>query len=162
MKLLSNLTITDESILTAALLHDIIEDTTIKKDFISEAFSPHVANLVEECTRPEKYKDRKYEWNEGFKDKSIESVLIKIADRFCNTMDFYHTPEKKDYAVKYAIQGYPFYSLVMHEKKDQFIRLMGKNVVQVYGLIAQMNGMEGNTFNLFSEDNHEEAKKLSD
>jgi GTP diphosphokinase / guanosine-3',5'-bis(diphosphate) 3'-diphosphatase len=54
----------DERVVAAALLHDVVEDTTTKPEEIEERFGPEVATLVREMTedsRIEDYPERKAE-----------------------------------------------------------------------------------------------------
>lgn len=50
--------VTDESILIAALLHDLIEETEVKITQIEKEFGKQVANLVQEMTRTEPNADQ--------------------------------------------------------------------------------------------------------
>ena len=45
--------VTDEDLLCAAVLHDILEETTVTPDELKELFGPRVSNLVVELTRTE-------------------------------------------------------------------------------------------------------------
>lgn len=109
MKRVSDYGIVDDAILIAAVLHDVIEDCEQRyTDQLARLFGPKILNIVEECSRPERdgaTKADKYRFLESFKSKSIESVIIKIADRMCNVMDYYRVKPK--YAAEYAMQAYP-------------------------------------------------------
>jgi len=96
----------------AALMHDLDEDTTFKVADIRAEFGDTVADLVQELSRPDNYgKTRadKYEWMETYMEKSLESTIIKIADRYSNVMDYMADEKKQAYASFYALQGYPVY-----------------------------------------------------
>jgi len=112
MKRVSDYGIEDPNVLSAALLHDILEDCSKEYcDRIIDEFGMSVMSIVRECTRlegDEATKKEKYDFLSSFKDKSIVSVVIKIADRFCNVMD-YGRAGKNEYASKYALQAYPLY-----------------------------------------------------
>ena len=94
----------DEDSIIAALLHDVIEDTSITADEITKMFGPTVAELVEGVTKLTRvqYTSREDEQMENLRKmlmamaKDIRVILIKIADRLHNmrTMD-YQTPEKQ-------------------------------------------------------------------
>ena len=94
----------DEDSIVAALLHDVIEDTSITADEITKMFGPTVAELVEGVTKLTRvqYTSREDEQMENLRKmlmamaKDIRVILIKIADRLHNmrTMD-YQTPEKQ-------------------------------------------------------------------
>lgn len=108
MKTLSNWGVTDETILTAAVLHDVIEDTGVTKEQIAYEFGLNVAVMVMECTRPKEQADKKgkLDFLKSFSEKSEGSVLIKLADRFCNVEDYLKS-YKTNYAYWYAYQAYP-------------------------------------------------------
>ena len=102
---------TPEEIISAAVLHDVIEDCNVIYEELVGLFGENVANIVEECSRDAGHetKQQKYDFLKSFGDKSPESVLVKIADRYCNVMDYARTPNKKHYASTYALQAYPLY-----------------------------------------------------
>ena len=117
--------ITKDEILSAAMLHDYIEDVGGEYSYIKSEFNENVAIIVQECTR-EADKDTKlgkYQFLESFHRKSTASLLIKIADRYCNVMDYYRTPGKTRYASKYAMQAHPLYS-EYHKRKLFFMNVM--------------------------------------
>lgn len=72
-------------ILAAALLHDIIEDTTTKRDEVFARFGPRVASLVEEVSRPPGMTNS--DFTQRIATGSARSVLIRIADRLDNLED---------------------------------------------------------------------------
>ncbi len=85
MKTLWNWGVRDEATLIAALLHDTLEDTSLTEEEIQVEFGEYVCTLVKELT----FKDgSKKDYLQSFKDKSIDSLLIKVADRVCNVHDF--------------------------------------------------------------------------
>jgi len=82
----------DHETLMAALLHDVIEDTPVTKDELSELFGYTVAELVEGVSKLDKLKfDNKEEMQaENFRKmvlamvQDIRVILIKLADRTHN------------------------------------------------------------------------------
>ena len=107
-----------DDILSAAMLHDIIEDQIdkISIDCLKKIFGEKVVKIVEECTRDDSggaSKKHKWEFLCSFANKSQESVAIKIADRYCNVLDFWDTDKK--YAAKYALQAWPLYSVFVRK-----------------------------------------------
>ena len=94
----------DEDSIVAALLHDVIEDTSLTHEDIARQFGPSVADIVEgvsKLTRVQ-YTSKEDEQMENLRKmllamaKDIRVILIKIADRLHNmrTMD-YQSPEKQ-------------------------------------------------------------------
>jgi GTP pyrophosphokinase len=94
----------DEDSIIAALLHDVIEDTTLTHADIAHEFGPAVADIVEGVTKLTRvnYTSREEEQMENMRkmlmamSKDIRVILIKLADRLHNmrTMD-YQSPEKQ-------------------------------------------------------------------
>ena len=94
----------DEDSIIAALLHDIIEDTSLTHEDIARQFGAAVADIVEGVTKLTRvqYTSKEDEQAENLRKmlmamaKDIRVILIKIADRLHNmrTMD-YQTPEKQ-------------------------------------------------------------------
>jgi RelA/SpoT family (p)ppGpp synthetase len=82
----------DHEALIAALLHDVIEDTEISHEDISDAFGSVVADLVEGVSKLDKLKFRSKEeaQAENFRKmtmamvQDIRVILIKLADRTHN------------------------------------------------------------------------------
>ncbi len=94
----------DEDSIVAALLHDVIEDTTLTHADIAHQFGTPVADIVEGVTKLTRvqYTSKEDEQMENLRKmllamaKDIRVILIKIADRLHNmrTMDF-QNPEKQ-------------------------------------------------------------------
>lgn len=82
----------DAPTLTAALLHDVVEDTEISKEEISERFGESVAELVDGVSKLDKIQFQTQEdaQAENFRKmllamaRDVRVVLIKLADRLHN------------------------------------------------------------------------------
>ena len=94
----------DEDSIIAALLHDVIEDTSLTHADIARQFGPAVADIVEGVTKLTRvqYTSKEDEQAENLRKmllamaKDIRVVLIKIADRLHNMRTMaYQTPEKQ-------------------------------------------------------------------
>jgi len=72
---------TNEAILAAAYLHDIIEDTVVTGTELSLLFGDHVATLVWEVTHAELPEAAGYSFPNLI---SKEAIMIKFADRLSN------------------------------------------------------------------------------
>jgi GTP diphosphokinase / guanosine-3',5'-bis(diphosphate) 3'-diphosphatase len=89
MGILSEAGITDPNILSAALLHDTLEDTETTIDELTDAFGPIITGLVIEATddqappRAERYAAQIAK----VPSYSHDAKLIKIADRIANIRD---------------------------------------------------------------------------
>jgi (p)ppGpp synthase/HD superfamily hydrolase len=126
--------------LIASALHDVVEDCNVELSEIEKQYGKLVAKWVDEMSRPEsdgKTFQDKYEWLKGFKDKSDESIIIKIADRYVNVMDYHRDPKKVVYSSKYALQAYPLY----HEfiKRDiEYSSLIYKDLAKLSNIIRDI------------------------
>jgi len=82
----------DSQALTAALLHDVMEDTTVTKSEISEKFGRLVAELVDGVSKLDKieFESQEQEQAENFRKmflamaRDVRVILIKLADRLHN------------------------------------------------------------------------------
>jgi GTP diphosphokinase / guanosine-3',5'-bis(diphosphate) 3'-diphosphatase len=76
----------DPVVVTAALLHDTIEDTKTTAEELSREFGPQVAAIVEEVTDDKRLPkaERKRLQVENAPHKSPRAKLIKIADKISN------------------------------------------------------------------------------
>jgi guanosine-3',5'-bis(diphosphate) 3'-pyrophosphohydrolase len=89
--------VTDRDVLTAALLHDTIEDTTTDGDDIFEEFGPDVLRWVAALTKdkrlPDEERERRYV--EALVAGGWQVHLCKLADICDNLIDSSHVPEEK-------------------------------------------------------------------
>ena len=94
----------DEDSIIAALLHDVIEDTSLTHDDIAKQFGTAVADIVEGVTKLTRvqYTSKEDEQAENLRkmllamSKDIRVILIKIADRLHNMRTMaYQSPEKQ-------------------------------------------------------------------
>jgi (p)ppGpp synthase/HD superfamily hydrolase len=135
MYLLTTWGIQDEEILAAALLHDTLEDTDLDELTIWKEFGQRVANFVQDLTKDED--EDKEEYLNGFVNKSIEVILIKVADRLINTLDFSNSGQDR-YANTYFWQAKPIFDIIdirkyeiefeMYDKIIRSIRSIMKTV----------------------------------
>ncbi len=82
----------DAQALTAALLHDVVEDTAVTKNEISEKFGKHVADLVDGVSKLDRieFQTQEEAQAENFRKmllamaRDVRVILIKLADRLHN------------------------------------------------------------------------------
>lgn len=117
MKRLSQYGIKDEISLTAAILHDTVEDTDLTLEEIEQLFGIQVRKRVEDVTITENLKGffDKFNYPKSFSNKDFESVLLKVADRVCNVMDYLSIEKTADYAPKYALQAFPLFKIFIEK-----------------------------------------------
>jgi GTP pyrophosphokinase len=93
----------DPVAVTAALLHDVPEDTDFTLDNIEEKFGPEVAQLVDGVTKLSKFSTHSHEEQQAENIRKmflamaedIRVVLIKLADRLHNMRTLYSLPTDK-------------------------------------------------------------------
>jgi (p)ppGpp synthase/HD superfamily hydrolase len=84
----------NDTLLAAALLHDVIEDTPVTKEELSVLIGADVANLVAEVTDDMTltYEERKREQIKKALFISEDAKKIKIADKISNINDMLNLP----------------------------------------------------------------------
>ncbi len=84
----------DPDVLTAALLHDTVEDTGTTRGEIAERFSPAVADIVMEVTDDKSLpkQERKRLQVEHAPHLSVKAKLVKLADKISNITDIMERP----------------------------------------------------------------------
>ena len=87
----------DEDVISAAVLHDTVEDTTVTLERLEKEFSPRVAALVASVTEDKKkdlpaestWLERKQEAILHLETASHETKLLCLADKYSNLRDMY-------------------------------------------------------------------------
>ncbi len=95
----------DTASIVTALLHDVVEDTTIKLEEVHEHFGPEVAKLVDGVTKLARieFQSDQSKQAENFRklvlamSEDIRVLLVKLADRLHNmrTLRYIQNPEKR-------------------------------------------------------------------
>lgn len=79
--------VTDADVCVAALLHDVVEDCGVAFGEIEQRFGSQVAGWVAELTFDGSGPVSKEAYLRSFDGATVEALLIKVADRLCNTLD---------------------------------------------------------------------------
>lgn len=128
----------DPTIIIAALLHDVPEDTAITIEEVRKNFGEEVAHLVTGVTKLGKIKYRGIErYIENLRKmfvamaEDVRVIIIKFADRLHNLQTLEHLPPKKGYRI--ALESLEIYApianrLGMGEMKGQLEDLAFKAV----------------------------------
>ena len=79
----------DPEVVSAALLHDTVEDTATSPEELEQAFGPRIARIVAEVTDDKTLPkaERKRLQVEHAASISREAKLVKLADKICNLRD---------------------------------------------------------------------------
>ncbi len=101
----------DRDTLLAAVLHDLLEDTEVRKNELAARYGEGVADIVTELTDDMRlpYATRKARQVEGAAALSVPARKIRIADKASNIQDIFSYPlswsaEKKQAYVRNAMQ----------------------------------------------------------
>jgi guanosine-3',5'-bis(diphosphate) 3'-pyrophosphohydrolase len=88
--------VADAEVLSAAILHDTLEDTDTKTEELEAAFGLRVRKLVEEVTDDKSLvKPRRKELQISHAAQlTPDAVLIKLGDKISNVLDVTHAPPK--------------------------------------------------------------------
>ncbi len=103
----------DVASLQAGLLHDVIEDTAVSKQDLTEEFSLDVAEIVDGVSKLKSLKDLPAEQQqaENFQkmafamSQDIRVIIIKLADRLHNMRTLHHLPEHKQRKIALETQA---------------------------------------------------------
>lgn len=94
----------DDATIATALLHDVVEDTSVTKEQIEQAFGHEIGSLVDGLTKIKQLdlKSRKAQQAESFRklliaiSSDVRVLLVKLADRLHNMRTLQHNrPESR-------------------------------------------------------------------
>ena len=111
-----------------ALGHDLREDCSLTYDQVKRALGEETADVIEELTfipnpdSPFSIPQQKAEYMRSFFEKSIHALVIKVADRCCNTLDWLDTDG--EYGPKYWKKADELFS-AMTTRREEIVRFYG-------------------------------------
>ena len=76
----------DPILLTAAVLHDVLEDSQVTCKQLAKDFGEETAEIVKELTHDPKV-NGKADYLKQFATASVPALVVKLADRYCNVAD---------------------------------------------------------------------------
>lgn len=113
-------------VLAAAYCHDLLEDTDIGEDLLRSELGDEVLSIVKELSIPVHGVKQGYLDNLA-ENGSAEAILIKTADRICNTRDFL-SEEKFNKADTYFHSGCAVYSKLSDASKKLGLKIVNNAV----------------------------------
>jgi len=132
-----------ETVMKAALAHDVLEDCPVTFSELSEVIGIESANIVQELTfipssglSKSEIAFEKSEYIKTFDKKSVEAILIKISDRYNNTMDFFQTDPV--YAVKYFEKAMPLFETFEKRRTNLFFLGQYSQVVKTLDSLVEL------------------------
>lgn len=124
--------IKDVWLLIAALLHDVIEDCGVAKEELEKLFGKEAAQYVMEVSKvgvDQETIQVKMDFLRKCVEKSIHSLVLKMADRACNVRDYQSDKKRPWYAAYYAMQAYPVIQHIL-ANEAKIVELFGKEVFE--------------------------------
>jgi hypothetical protein len=114
LSLMGEFEVTDPELICAALLHDMIEDASVKPDLLRKKFGAHCTNLVEALTRQRG--EQRGKTGDQFKGKYLrkifhagnDAICLKLADKLDNLRDAIHHPDRSRVTVFFS-ETFPAY-----------------------------------------------------
>lgn len=85
-------------IVTAAFLHDLLEDTAVEAEEIKQRFGSHILDIVQATSFDRSIEDRYERFEDTFsrcKEQGREALIVKAADILDNS-DHYHLASSKE------------------------------------------------------------------
>lgn len=113
----------ESELIKAAFCHDILEDCPVTRHELEHVIGPVATAIVVELTCT----GNKAEYMASFHTKSLEAMVIKFADRCCNTLDY--LAYQPDYAKKYWEKAKSFFECFRNRQHNIAHRFGGNGML---------------------------------
>lgn len=128
----------DKTVLAAALCHDILEDCPyVKVENLIQHLGPDAYRWVRELTFSPS-SGSKEDYLKSFSEASIEALVVKVADRVCNTEDFLSFDKEKGISYwEKASDLLDFFKRRKTEVVDTFSKEVFKNLTDLVKVVQK-------------------------
>ncbi len=93
----------EHHVIIAAVLHDLIEDTTVTKEYITEKFGKEISQMVDDLSFKNEIGSKEEQYMEMFnrtRKAGIDPLIIKCADIYQNSFFVGNSLDPDDYFIK--------------------------------------------------------------
>lgn len=118
MRRVTELGVTDVTVIVAALFHDLLEDTDTDPDWLRQEYGDIVFRIVSDLTYDESKYANKAAYLDNVCEARIDSVVVKLADRASNVESFANS--RPDYVARYARKAIPLYQAVISRRQELY------------------------------------------
>ncbi|MES3032149.1 MAG: HD domain-containing protein [Patescibacteria group bacterium] len=135
----------DEEIISAAFLHDVLEDCAVSVDTLKKEFNSRIAKIVKEISFTG---EKKLSWKENqevylqkIQNASKEALIIVAVDKMNNIQDYFHTLKNEKKKLKNLFFGTPEEYIWFYDNiQDILISKLGRQpIVKKYQKIWKEN-----------------------
>lgn len=142
----------DPEVICGGMGHDLLEDTDCTVNEIRRVAGERVLRIIQDLT----YKDeipkgyekdggrarraRALDYYKTFSSRPIDSIVVKIADRFCNVNDYVRQVDP-NYAARYAFRLWPVYQTFMTRKSEATYELGDKVSGRVLAVLFDLESI---------------------
>jgi len=135
----------------SSLCHDVREDCGITHEELVREIGQEAADIVEELSffpKPDQPAPaQKALYINSFQSKSVDALVIKMADRICNTRDW--VDGNNDYAEKYWLKATNLLQIMM-DREEEIVDKLG---VKVFSNMKHSTRMAHRLLEAFSKSN---------
>lgn len=138
--------VTDKTLLAAALLHDILEDSALSKEYLALKFGERVADIVEFLTKNAAWNTAYCRMKSNLDEMETiwmdypEAILIKMADRLHNlrTITGFTLAKQREYLTETTDCLMPLFVTIGNRNHRGFKKYIQRLLPQLQQEIAQI------------------------